>query len=765
MAHLNPAVALTLWLALALSAAAAPRATRAAADLATTGEYRLLGQAPIAAAHQIQLPCGSNQFLMMEFGPTGVEGQLMLPHPASNPDGTKVLWLWNRDTNEWTHIPTGINSICGGWAKLANGNIGMFAGHYQTLGYKQTFGMNRIMQYDATARQAQIKANLTAQRWYPTALMMPSGHVWVPGGTWAQKPNGTWPKAAGADMYAPYADTVRQVPLNRRLWDASIGNWYMGSLVLPNGKVAAMNMNMMQVIDPWSGEALAEAPALAGPVKDVVWEFPRMGPQVMLRADAVKPGAPMRYEFSAFGGSFMDAALRADIGKCGPVTCDREAGEQRVCSHYALRIGLTVHPDGRHEFDPSWEVEEMPGPRCIFDGVLLPNGHVVLLGGQKRGIGDLTNATHYNGGNEPWAQPWIYNPYAPAGRRFSVPGAATKIARLYHAVAQLTSRGDILATGTSNAAFWETPESASFEKTPLGVNEYRQEAYSPPYLFRPNRPRAAAPAPPAWVPYGGSFKIGYSFPDAPGNITGVVWSDPGGTTHNSAIGHRSQLLPFSLDSTAADGKAGVLTVSAPAEPNHAPPGFYLVFLLSGDLYSEGTWVQIREAAPKPLAGVIAPGAQFVAGLSSGFEAGGGAAGGAAFRVLEGAGVAANASAEAAGAGATGLRISLAAPGKDPVLARVASGAAKLEGGKWCTLMLWARASAAGQKFDVSVAREGGGETPLPPSTVRPQPGAHCLYTLPAFKPAGAGSYQIIISADLSRAAPILDIDDVEVYCA
>jgi hypothetical protein len=25
----------------------------------------------------------------------------------------------------------------------------------------------------------------------------------------------------------------------------------------------------------------------------------------------------------------------------------------------------------------------MPGQRCIFDGVLLPNGHVVLIGGQK----------------------------------------------------------------------------------------------------------------------------------------------------------------------------------------------------------------------------------------------------------------------------------------------------------------------------------------------------------------------------------------------
>lgn len=29
----------------------------------------------------------------------------------------------------------------------------------------------------------------------------------------------------------------------------------------------------------------------------------------------------------------------------------------------------------------------MPGSRCIFDGVLLPNGHIVLMGGQK--VGDV----------------------------------------------------------------------------------------------------------------------------------------------------------------------------------------------------------------------------------------------------------------------------------------------------------------------------------------------------------------------------------------
>lgn len=115
-------------------------------------------------------------------------GTLMKPHPAKNADGTKVLWvsakpqcravaaqwravagtpcappwlcrlhaagrqrdtrrrarhpaapsnpqqLWDRGSNTWKDIHTSTNSICGGWAKLANGHIGMFAGHYQTMG-------------------------------------------------------------------------------------------------------------------------------------------------------------------------------------------------------------------------------------------------------------------------------------------------------------------------------------------------------------------------------------------------------------------------------------------------------------------------------------------------------------------------------------------------------------------------------------------------------------------------------------------------------
>jgi hypothetical protein len=103
----------------------------------------------------------------------------------------------------------------------------------------------------------------------------------------------------------------------------------------------------------------------------------------MLQQKLAAPGAPQRFEFAAFGGSTVDAALRAELQKCGPTSCDRAKGEARPCSDKSVRIGVTVHPDGRHVFDPEWEVEQMPGPRCIMDGVLLPNGHVVIMGGQR----------------------------------------------------------------------------------------------------------------------------------------------------------------------------------------------------------------------------------------------------------------------------------------------------------------------------------------------------------------------------------------------
>lgn len=232
-------------------------------------------------------------------------------------------------------------------------------------------------------------------------------------------------------------------------------------------------------------------------------------------------------------------------------------------------------------------------------------------------------------------------------------------------------------------------------------------------------------------------------------------------------GHRMQLLPFTVEHQPTADGPGLLTVTAPPNAAAAPPGFYLVFLVAGDLYSDGVWVQIREPAPKPLAGVVASNAQLITALSSNFEGAGGAAAGAAvFEVTSGDGGVAAVTPGAAGAGAGGLRVTLASF-KPAAKVRVASGPARLPAGAKCTALLWARGAAGGQTIAAGIlAADGKGTAALPLQTLRLNAaGSHCLFTLPSFKVEGPGPYQFVIEAELGPGKGHVDIDDVEVACA
>ncbi|KAF6264122.1 hypothetical protein COO60DRAFT_220181 [Scenedesmus sp. NREL 46B-D3] len=746
---------------------------------AVSGYYEPLGQAPVAVAHALQLPCG-NKFLVMEFGPTGKEGQLMVPHPSTNPEGFNIMQVYDRDDETWTNIPTSVNSVCGGWARLANGQVGLFAGHYGTLQGKQVEGFKSVFVFDPTSLRLTPKANLTRKRWYPTTITLPNGDIYVPGGTKPQMTSGVWPKAEAADIFNHAHDTVTQVPTNTKLHEAGLGNWYLGALVLPTGQLAVMNSNMMQVINPYTGEALAEAPPLPDQVKDLVWEFPRMGPQVHLRAPVMKPGKDVRLEFVAFGGSWVDWQLHEDLKQCSHVGCDRLASEKKPCADVAVRIGLKVTAGGQYQFDNSWEVEAMPDQRCIFDGVLLPNGHVVLIGGQKVGLGDLTDTPAYNGGHQPYNEPWIYQPDQPNGKRFTRTGAKTKVARLYHATSILTKDGDILIGGTSNAGFWHSSDEQAFSRTQLGVNEYRMEAYHPPYLFQGNRPRITTP-PPTFTPYGSSFEVGYAF-ESPAEVTAVVLHNAGGVTHNYAIGHRSQLLEFA--SQMINATHGTLTVQAPAAPEYAPPAHYNLFLLRGDVYSKSAWVQMRK--PLGQAPVDYPqDAQLVQEMSSTFEAGSKQP----FKLglTNGRKAAAKFAAPAAkGTGANGARVTVTNGPAAAGTITLQSEQAYLKGGQRCYVQLWARARGKDSTltaylfkadtagtimergrqrmaiFDAAQHRSNG--TIAEEQTMKVLEGHYCLNLMGPVEIRDGGSYALQLDLGSAKAGATIDIDDVEVYC-
>jgi galactose oxidase len=95
------------------------------------------------------------------------------------------------------------------------------------------------------------------------------------------------------------------------------------------------------------------------------------------------------------------------------------------------------------------------------------------------------------------------------------------------------------------------------------------EIYSPPYLFKGQRP--AVTSAPANVRYGQTFLIGTA--DL-ANITKVTWIRLSSVTHAFNQNQRINFLSFAA---AANG----LNVRARSDPNLCPRGHYMLFLLNG----------------------------------------------------------------------------------------------------------------------------------------------------------------------------------------
>lgn len=135
--------------------------------------------------------------------------------------------------------------------------------------------------------------------------------------------------------------------------------------------------------------------------------------QVLLRQPHTTPNSDITLWFMVFGGGY-------------------QAAFYKPCSDFSLRIRLDIRcsvSPCTHTFG-AWEVETMPSHRCMVDTSVLPNGKVIVIGGTEEGLSNLDHRP--NSCNCPHNEPWIYDPEAPAGRRYRRTGAYTNIARMYH---------------------------------------------------------------------------------------------------------------------------------------------------------------------------------------------------------------------------------------------------------------------------------------------------------------------------------------------
>jgi hypothetical protein len=347
------------------------------------------------------------------------------------------------------------------------------------------------------------------------------------------------------------------------------GRWYPTVTTLPDGRMVTVAgqdsaSNVVKIPELWEGNAWVELPGAANVELPY---YPRdfidpldgrifmAGERVVSRwldvdgsvgADRGRwvTGPSHIWPFNRdYGSAVMyESGQILYVGGGGYTGWDTPDPKNNAPTATAEKIDL-------NQGSPSWTAAgSMSSPRRHHTATVLPDGQVLVTGGVSGG--------GFN--NEPTgvraAEIWD-----PATNDWTVL-ASNAVNRAYHSVSILMPDGTVLhgASGDANIPSTTTPYPP----------RRSHEIFQPPYLFKGARP--AISSAPATVGYNQSFEV--STP-ASGQITHVRLIRLGSVTH----AFDANTMALSLDFTKGDGS---ISVTAPANPNVAPPGHYLLFVLN-----------------------------------------------------------------------------------------------------------------------------------------------------------------------------------------
>lgn len=367
--------------------------------------------------------------------------------------------------------------------------------------------------------------------------------------------------------------------------DMNIGRWYNTSVTLPDGNVFTLGGNRSsenrtapgELWNALSGEWLemggTSSSFLLG--YDRSDEYPRMF--VAPNGNIFVSGpTPMMHWFDLSNqyGSHQDAGLRSDddyaqnsvnvmydqgkILKTGGAT--QFTGGVPSNTTYVIDINNGAN---------ARKVAPMKNARAFASGVVLPDGKVMVVGGNTSALefnddGSILTPELWDPATEQWTE--LAN--------HSVP-------RNYHSVALLLPDGRVFAGGGGLCK----PSPGYCEGD---VNHPDAEIFTPPYLFDSNGEPAARPVISLL-----SGEIGYNWTftvnmddDMPIEKFNLIRLSS--VTHSTNTDQRFLSLPF----TSEGGNS--YNLQAPENANIAPPGYYMLFALNNQgVPSVGKIIQIK----------------------------------------------------------------------------------------------------------------------------------------------------------------------------
>ncbi|HEX7337836.1 MAG TPA: galactose oxidase-like domain-containing protein [Gemmatimonadales bacterium] len=206
---------------------------------------------------------------------------------------------------------------------------------------------------------------------------------------------------------------------------------------------------------------------------------------------------------------------------------------------------------------PAWRyTDPMTYARRHHNATLLPDGTVLVTGGTSSpGFSDAAGAVRASELWDPVTERWTTL-------------ASSRVTRVYHSTALLLPDARVLVAGSGDGA---------------GLpRELNAEFYSPPYLFRGPQPWIRATS--EVMSYGGSFYV--ETPDA-GRAVRASLVRLGSVTHG--FDQNQRFLQLTVRRA-----VGGLLLESPVTSDLAPPGDYLLFILTDDgVPSKGITIRLR----------------------------------------------------------------------------------------------------------------------------------------------------------------------------
>lgn len=397
-------------------------------------------------------------------------------------------------------------------------------------------GLRNIRIFDPKTNTFAQAPDMKYGRWYPTTVALPDGDVLIAGGVTKLIKSGQASQVRRTETYDTATNTVSEnyvgaasentLPLFARLH------------LMPNGKVFYGGVG--QTFGPM-GQALDEALWGLQQFYDPTtkqWEM--IGPaQLGTRGGAFSVMLPMKPPYDS-------ATLLVGGGTLGP-TPGNWVG-------LPITEEVTVTKTGEVS---SALVGDLNNPRWFSSAVVLPDGTVAAFSGADK---DEVISPGYE---MPVREAELYDPATKTWSRLSS-GARD---RTYHNSALLLPDMRILVGGHSPIPNGYTTHMDS-GVTGNNDKDASLEVFSPPYLFRGERPRITKA--PAGIAWGSTFSV-ITGDTKPEDIDSVVLMRLPSVTHIVDANQRSLELTFT-----ANGDGG-LTVAAPPDGIAAPPGpYYLV---------------------------------------------------------------------------------------------------------------------------------------------------------------------------------------------